>query len=112
MISERFHEKYVGDLFFLHIMLQTHVDPILDDLGTFIASNPEAREFRKAIAVTMVYQDYPYRAIQKLLGVSMGSISEWKNLYDQQGCWGFKPQHKGRRPYLTSEQRDEVLQWL
>ena len=112
MISEHFHEKYVGTLFFLYIMVQTHIELILDDLGTFIASNPEAREFRKAIAVKMVYQDYPYRAIQELLGVSMGSISEWKNLYDQQGWTGFKSQHKGRRPYLTPEQRKEVFSWL
>ena len=25
---------------------------------------------------------------------------------------GLKPQHKGRRPYLPPEQRDEVLSWL
>lgn len=112
MISEHFHEKYVGNPFFLHIILQAHVESILDDLGTFIASHPEGRELRKAIAVKMIYQEYPYHAIQSLLGVSMGAISEWKMLYDQQGCEGFNPQHKGRRPYLTPEQRDEVLSWL
>ena len=112
MISERFREKYVGTPFFSHIMLQAHVEPIVDDLDTFIASNPEGRELRKAIAVKMIYQEYPYREIQSLLGVSMGAISEWKMLYAQQGCEGFKPQHKGRRPYLTPEQRDEVLSWL
>jgi putative transposase len=48
------------------------------ELQEFIATNPDVREARKALAVKLVYQNYLYKEIQKILDVSVGSIAGWK----------------------------------
>ena len=42
----------------------------------------------------------------------MGSLTNWKSLYESEGLAGFKPKHKGRKSYLSGEQREAVLSWL
>lgn len=42
----------------------------------------------------------------------MGSITTWKQLYESEGIEGFRPKHKGRKAYLSEEQKSEVLSWL
>jgi putative transposase len=44
--------------------------------------------------------------------VSLGSITGWKQAYEQNGLNGLKLNHKGRKSYLSSEQREQVLSWL
>jgi hypothetical protein len=43
------------------------------ELKTFINSNPDPRELKRALAVQMVQQGYAYRDIQAVLQVSLGS---------------------------------------
>jgi len=81
-------------------------------LKEFIASCPNAREVRKALAVKLIYQGYLYEEIQAILDVSLGSISGWKQTYELQGIDGLCLNHKGRISYLTSEHKEEVLSWL
>ncbi|MEP0789973.1 helix-turn-helix domain-containing protein [Funiculus sociatus GB2-C1] len=47
--------------------------------------HPDAREARKALALKLVYQEYIYEEIQTILDVSLGSITGWKQAYEQQG---------------------------
>ena len=81
-------------------------------LQEFIALRPEAREVRKALAVKLVYQGYLYEEIQTILDVSLGSITGWKQAYEQHGIDGLRLNHKGRKSYLSPKQREEVLSWL
>lgn len=70
------------------------------------------REVRKALAVKLVYQGYLYEEIQTILDVSLGSITGWKQAYEQRGIDGLRLNHKGRKSYLSAQQREEVLSWL
>jgi putative transposase len=60
------------------------------ELQDFIAGCRHAREARKALAVKLVYQDYLYEEIQTILDVSLGSITGWKQAYEQNGLNGLK----------------------
>jgi putative transposase len=84
----------------------------IDELQEFIAVSSDAREVRKALAVKLVYQDYLYKEIQKILDVSVGSITGWKQAYEQDGIAGLRLNYKGRKSYLSTEQRAEILSWL
>lgn len=84
----------------------------LAELQDFIALRPDAREVRKALAVKLIYQGYLYDEIQTILDVSQGSITGWKQAYEENGIDGLRLKHKGRKSYLSSEQREEVLSWL
>lgn len=82
------------------------------DLQEFIAVCPNAREMRKALALKLIYQDYLYEEIQEILDVSVGSLTGWKQAYEQNGISGLRLNHKGRKSYLSAQQREEVLSWL
>lgn len=81
-------------------------------LQDFMALRPDAREVRKALAVKLVYQGYLYDEIQTILDVSRGSITAWKQAYVEEGVDGLRLNYKGRKSYLLSAQREEVLSWL
>jgi len=81
-------------------------------LQDFIDMRPDAREVRKALAVKLVYQGYLYDEIQTILDVSRGSITAWKQAYEEGGIDGLRLSYKGRKSYLLSGQREEVLSWL
>jgi len=82
------------------------------ELQDFIAACRDAREARKALAVKLVYQDYLYEEIQAIIYVSLGSITGWKQAYEHQGVDGLRLNHQGRKSYLSTEQKEEVLSWL
>jgi len=84
----------------------------IDELQEFIAVSSDVREVRKALAVKLVYQDYLYKEIQKILDVSVGSIVGWKQAYEQDGIAGLRLNYKGRKSYLSTAQREEILSWL
>ncbi len=67
---------------------------------------------RKGLAVKLVYQGYLYEEIQRILGVSLGSITGWKQVYEENGIDGLRLNYKGRKSYLSTEQPEEVLSWL
>lgn len=81
-------------------------------LTSFIQSNPEPRELKRALAVKMVLQDEPYSNISQLLGMHKSSITSWKQKFEVQGLEGIKLAYKGAKSYLTSAQRAEVITWL
>ncbi|TFI55134.1 IS630 family transposase [Mastigocladus laminosus UU774] len=82
------------------------------ELQEFIALGSNVREVRKALAVKLIYQGYRYEEIQTILDVSVGSITAWKQGYENNGIEGLRLNHKGRKSYLSNEQKVEVLSWL
>ncbi|ALF53844.1 transposase [Nostoc piscinale CENA21] len=93
-------------------MLNQHLQQAIAELEEFIVQNINAREARKGLAVKLVYQGYLYEEIKKILGVSLGSITGWKQVYEENGVDGLRLNYKGRKSYLSNEQREEVLSWL
>jgi putative transposase len=92
--------------------LPLEVATAIAELQNFIAACRDARKARKALTVKLIYQDYLYEEIQTILDVSLGSITGWKQAYEQDGINGLRLNHKGRKSYLSHEQREEVLSWL
>jgi len=80
-------------------MAQLFPQAAVEELQSFISGNPDAREMRKALALKLVYQDYGYVEIEKILDVSMGSISGWKQAYEREAIEGLRLRHKGRIHY-------------
>ncbi len=93
-------------------MAKLSVQAAVEELQGFISQHREAREVRKALALKLVYQNYGYVEIGKILEVSIGSISGWKQAYELDGLEGLQLQHRGRISYLSAQQREEVLSWL
>ena len=83
-----------------------------DDLYTFIRSNPDGRELKRAVAVQMALNGYTHREIKENLGVSSGFISKWTHAYQQSGVIGLKLGYIGSMGYLKPEQRASVIAWL
>jgi putative transposase len=84
----------------------------MEELEEFIASNPDPRELKRAIAVQMRLQGYRYQEIQDLLQVSAGFIRDWFVGFEQQGIAGLRLGYQGARPYLDAGQRQAVIEWL
>lgn len=81
-------------------------------LSAFIASNPDARELKRALAVQMTLLGLKQGAIQTILGVQSSFISTWKQRYLAEGVACFGLGYKGSKPYLSADQRDQINAWL
>lgn len=84
----------------------------MKDLEKYIKESRDSREVKRAIAVKMVLEEYSYEEICKLLGVGKPYISIWKNKYLEAGVKGLNLGYKGFTPYLTQQQREEVINKL
>lgn len=81
-------------------------------LSAFIASNPDARELKRALAVQMTLLGLKQGAIQAILGVQSSFISTWKQRYLAEGVACFRLGYKGSKPYLSADQRTQINAWL
>jgi putative transposase len=84
----------------------------MEELAEFIQSNPDPRELKRALAVQMVSQNYTYFEIQDILQVSVGFISKWRKTFEAQGVSGLVLHHQGSSGYLSTQQRQSVIDWL
>ncbi len=84
----------------------------MKELDAFISSNPDPRELKRAIAVSMTLRGYPHREIMKILGISSGFISKWKQAFIINGIEGIKLGYQGSFAYLTSTEKEQVISWL
>ena len=82
------------------------------ELKAFISKERDGRQVKKALAVKLLYQGDGYESTTPILDVSLGALSNWKQAYEAEGLEGFRRRHKGRKSYLSSNPREEVLQWL
>ena len=83
-----------------------------DDLYTFIRSNPDGRELKRAVAVQMALNGYKHRENKETLGVSSGFISKWTHAYQESGVTGLTLGYVGSIGYLSPEQRACIIAWL
>ena len=81
-------------------------------LESFIKSDIDARELKRAIAVRMALSGNIYQEISNILGVSNFFIGYWKKQFKTKGIAGIKLGHKGSKGYLTARQNTEVIEWL
>ena len=81
-------------------------------LSVFIASNPDARELKRALAVQRTLLGLKQGAIQAILGVQSSFISTWKKRYLSEGVECFRLAYKGSSPYLSADQRGQINAWL
>lgn len=84
----------------------------MKELLELIKGKPDPRELKRALAVKLVMQNYPYREIQKILNVSIGFISKWKQTFESLGVNGLTLGYKGASSYLSSQQKTEIITWL
>ena len=84
----------------------------MESLNKFIENNPDPRELKRALAVKMVEQKYSYAQISELLGVSRGFISNYRQQFSNYGIEGLRLKYQGSKGYLSSHQKQEVIQWL
>ena len=81
-------------------------------LEELIASNPDPRELKRALAVKMRMQGLKHREIQPVLGVHSSYISRWESRYREQGVAGLRLGHQGSSGYLSETQRQAVIDWI
>lgn len=84
----------------------------MEELDAFIDSNPDPRELKRAIAVRMTLRSYPHREIMKILQVSSGFVSKWKQAFIINGIEGIKLGYQGSKGYLSSQEKAIVMSWL
>ncbi|WP_216670566.1 helix-turn-helix domain-containing protein [Microcoleus asticus] len=74
----------------------------------FIQGNPDAREFKRALAVKWSFSGISYRQIIKLLNVSLEFISKWNKNFLTWGVNGLKTAYKGKPSYLSPD-KEEII---
>ena len=78
----------------------------------FLDNRPDPREMKRALAVKLRLEYYPYKEISRILKVSKDFIGKWIRIYKEKGVNGLHLAHKGFKSYLTKEAKQEVLKWL
>jgi putative transposase len=84
----------------------------MEELDAFIESVRDPRELKRGLAVRMTISGYKHREIIKILQVSSGFISKWKQEYIINGVEALKLNYQGSRGYLSQSEKQQVLVWL
>ncbi len=84
----------------------------MEELLNFIDTARDARELKRAIAVKLTLEGYVHAEIIKILNVTSGFISKWKQAFEAYGVEGILLGYQGSTGYLYKEQRQEVIEWL
>ena len=82
------------------------------DLTTFLAEKRDSREYRRALAVKLALLGYRYETICEMLDVTLGFVSQAKKAYETQGTTGLTLKYQGTQPYLSTSERQAVIDWL
>lgn len=93
-------------------MKTEEIERQIQELDSWIKSNPEVREIKRGLAVKLALSGWSYRAISDLLQIANGFISKWKKRYKSAGVEGLKLSYQGSRSYLSTQQKQEVINWL
>ena len=84
----------------------------INELNKFIKSRRDSRELKRAIAVKLALEKYPYLEIQSILNVSASFITKWKKAFFSQGIKGLSLKYKGVKPLLNKREKPEIIKWL
>lgn len=82
------------------------------DLLAFLAEKRDSREYRRGLAVKLALQGYLYEVISDMLDVTPGFVSQAKKAYETAGTAGLTLKYQGMQPYLSSDERQDVIGWL
>ena len=85
---------------------------LIEELDDFLKKTKEGREVKRILAVKLAIEGKCYQEIEKLLKVSSSFISKWKNVVIFQGVESLKMQYKGGKSYLSSVEKQEIIEWL
>jgi putative transposase len=91
---------------------QKDMEKEIAQLESFIKSDIDARELKRAIAVRMALSGTIYYEISRILGVSNFFIGYWKKQFKTKGIAGIKLGNKGSKGYLTALQNTELIELL
>lgn len=83
----------------------------MEELLNFIDTARDARELKRALAVKLTLEGYVHAEIIKILNVTSGFISKWKQAFEAYGVDGIVLGYRGSTGYLY-KQRQEVSEWL
>lgn len=84
----------------------------IQELESWIKSHLDVREIKRALAVKLALLGWSYRAISDLLQIGNGFISKWNKRYKEAGVSGLKLSYQGSKSYLSSQQKQQVIDWL
>jgi transposase len=93
-------------------MITPETEPQIQELDTWIKSNPDPREIKRALAVKLALSGWSCQATSDLLQISNGFISKWKKRYKESGIEGLRLSYNGKRSYLSDEQKQETIVWI
>ena len=91
---------------------QKDMEKEIAQLESFIKSDIDARELKRAIAGRMALSGTIYYEISRILGVSNFFIGYWKKQFKTKGIAGIKLGNKGSKGYLTALQNTELIELL
>ena len=81
-------------------------------LEEMIKQSTDPRELKRALSVKMGQEGIKPPQIGRILNVSEQYVSKWKGIYETEGAERLRLGYEGRKPYLTAEQRAEVVRWV
>jgi putative transposase len=84
----------------------------INELRDFIASNPDSREQKRALAAMMWIEGLPPSKIERILNVSPSFVSKYKLRFIEFGIDGLKLGYKGSKAYLNPEEHKKILEYL
>lgn len=84
----------------------------METLDEMINDSGDPRELKRALSVKMGQEGYKPQQISRVLNVSEQYVSKWKRVYETEGVSGLGLGYEGKKPYLATEQRTEVVNWL
>lgn len=82
------------------------------NIDEIINESRDAREVKRAICVKMALSGKGAVQISELLNVPAQYVSKWKGRYEEHGALGLLLGYRGSQSYLSTEQRQEVLNWI
>ena len=84
----------------------------IDELNDFIKQRSDSRELKRALVVKLSEENYLYEEIQKIVGVSLGFITKWKQAFLSSGIKALRIGYQEGIPFLNPEQKSTVINWL
>jgi transposase len=84
----------------------------METLDDIINDATDPRETKRALTVKMLQTGLSPQGITNLLNVSEQYVSKWKIQYEKEGVPGLRLAYRGKTPYLTPTQHQQVVEWI
>jgi putative transposase len=84
----------------------------METLDDIINDATDPREMKRALTVKMLETGLSPQVITQLLNVSEQYVSKWKIQYEKEGVPGLRLAYRGKTPYLTPVQHQQVVEWI